>query len=76
MTLSGADGSQKISHSEIVRIVDHQLPHWRAACDHAGADTVYLNQRAFGLSDKELLLLAVAIKYAGIAKKNVTISPD
>jgi hypothetical protein len=76
MTPSGDDGNQKISHAEIVRIVDQQLPHWRAACDHAGAGTVYLNQRAFGLSDKELLLLAIAIKYAGIAKKNVTISQD
>jgi hypothetical protein len=76
MSTSNATSNPEISPFEILRIVDEQLPHWRAACDHAGADTVYLNQRAFGLSDKELLLLAVAIKYAGIAKKNVTISPD
>jgi hypothetical protein len=76
MESSEVNGKRTISESEIRRIVDQQLPHWRAACDHVGADTVYLNQRAFGLSDKELLLLAVAIKYAGIAKKNVTISPD
>jgi hypothetical protein len=76
MKPSDSDSKHKILPSEIVKIVDQQLPHWRAACDHAGADTVFLNQRAFGHSDDELFLLAVAIKYAGIAKKNVTIAPD
>jgi len=70
------NGKRKISTRDVSRIVDEQMPHWRAACDHAGADTVFRNQRAFGFSDDELFLLAVAIKYAGIAKKNVTITPE
>ena len=55
-------------------MVNEQLPHRRAACDHAEGDTVILNQRAFGHSPGELFLLSVAIKYAEIAKKNVTIT--
>jgi hypothetical protein len=76
MTPSGAERSREISHAEIARIVDEQLPHWHAVCDHRGADTIFLNQRPFGLSDKEFFLLAIAIKYAGIAKKIVAITPD
>jgi len=66
------DGPE-FSPEEISRIIDERLPHWRAACDHAQADTVILNQRAFGASERELFLLGIAIKYAGSANKNVTI---
>jgi len=65
-----------MSPSEIERIVRDQLPHLQAACDRTDPDTVVLNQVAFGTSEKELFLLAVAIKYAGIAKKHVMISAD
>ncbi len=71
-----AKNPHAMSPLEIERIVRDQLPHWRAACDRTDADIVVLNQRAFGTSEKELFLLAVAIKYAGMANKNVTISAD
>jgi phage gpG-like protein len=74
------DFASNLAHAlrddEITSLVAEQLPHWKAACDHVGADSVFLNQRAFGRSEDELRLLGAAIKYAGIAKKNVTIGWD
>ena len=63
----------ELTDAEIVRIVTESMPHWRAACDNPGADTVILQQGAFKNSPDELLLMGIAIKYAGIVKKNVTI---
>ena len=61
-----------ISDEAVLRIVSEELPHWKAACDNPSADLVILHQRAFGRSSRELFLLAVAVKYAALAKKNVT----
>jgi hypothetical protein len=69
-----SDEANALSDFEITTLVTEQLPHWKAACNHAGADTVLLNQMAFGRSEDELRLLGAAIKYAGIARKNVMIS--
>lgn len=63
----------EISSAEILRIVNEELPHWKAACGRADADVVILNQRAFGRSPHELFLLSIAIKYAEIIKKDVMI---
>jgi hypothetical protein len=57
----------------VIRVIIEHLPAWKAACDNSAADTVILQQRAFGNSKDELVLLALAIRYAGIAHKNVTI---
>jgi hypothetical protein len=76
MKPSDTDDDRAISRSEIERIVAEELPHWRDACRHAAVENLILNQRAFGDSNHELFLLAVAIKYAGLAKKTVTIGPD
>ena len=65
--------ADEISDADIIRIVTDRLPHWKVACDNGKADMVILQQRAFGRSDDELLLLALAIKYAGIAKRDVMI---
>jgi hypothetical protein len=60
--------------AEIERIISESLPHWRAACDNPAADMVILPRSAFKNSPEELLLMGLAIKYAGLASKNVTIS--
>jgi hypothetical protein len=67
--------SAALPDEEVTKIVSEQLPRWKAACDNAEADGVILSQKAFGESLDETLLLAFAIKYAAIAKKNVTIVP-
>ena len=67
--------SQPLTEEEIVRLVTEHIPRWREACDNPGADTVVLQQRAFGSSADELFLIALAIKYAGMKKKTVTIAP-
>jgi hypothetical protein len=56
------------------KIVDEYLPNWKRACDQSDVDVVLFSQSAFGNSSMEMLLLAVAIKYAGIAGKKVTIT--
>jgi len=66
--------SAAIPNETVIRIVTQQLPGWKAACDNPDAETVILDQRAFGNSQAELFLLSLAIRYAGIAKKNVTIA--
>jgi len=59
----------------VTKTVSQQLPRWKAACDNAEAETVILDQRAFGHSLDETFLLACAIPYARIAKKIVMIYP-
>jgi hypothetical protein len=63
-----------LTDEAIAKIVDENLPKWKIACLHADASCVILGQRAFANTENDLFLLAVAIKYAGIAKKDVTIS--
>ncbi len=62
-----------ISDEVVIDLVTRHIPHWKAACDNAEADLVILHQRAFGSSPDELFLLSVAVKYAGLKKKNVTV---
>lgn len=64
------------SEDQIARIIEKELPDWKAACENQEAKTVLLTQAAFGHSAKEMLLLAAAIKYAGKAKKPVTVIPQ
>lgn len=66
--------TKALSDQEIAELVAESIPHWKAACDNPDADTVVLQQLAFGCSPDELLLMSFAIKYAGIAKKNVMIA--
>jgi hypothetical protein len=71
---SASDNEPDVSSAEIQRIVNEKMPRWKVACNRADADIVILNQSAFGSSRHELFLLSVAIKYAGIVKKNVMIA--
>ncbi len=47
---------------------------WISACSHTDADHVIFDQLAFGTSTEELLLMAIAIKYAKLQGKAVMIS--
>ena len=62
-----------ISDEVVIDLVTKNIPHWKAACDNSDAEIVILHQRAFGSSPDELFLLSVAIKYAGLKKKSVTV---
>jgi hypothetical protein len=66
--------ASEITDAQVIEIIHRQLPRWQAACDHAEADTVILDQRAFGQTHEEILLLGLAIRYAGIAGKDVMIA--
>ena len=63
-----------LTDEAITRIVDENLPKWKRACLDTDASCVILSQRSFSTTDNDLFLLAVAIMYAGITKKDVTIS--
>ncbi len=58
---------------EIMRIAENHMPQWAKACGHEDQALVILNQRDFSKSGNDMLLLAIAIKYAGIARKNVSV---
>jgi hypothetical protein len=59
--------------TEIAPIISETLPQFRAACDNPNADMVILHRSAFKNSTEDLLLMGMAIKYAGLVRKNVTI---
>ena len=63
-----------LSDKAITEIVNENLPKWKRACLNTDASCILLSQSAFDRTDNDLFLLAVAIKYAGIMKKDVTIS--
>lgn len=65
--------SRRPTDEEIEAVIQERLPKWKVACDQPAASTVFLDQRAFGGSIDEMLLMAFAIKYARLARKNVTI---
>ena len=67
--------SPEATNDEVVVIISEELPHWKLACDNSGADTVLLEQRAFGKSLNEIFLMHFAIRYAGIVGKTVIIIP-
>lgn len=67
------DHPRPATAEDIVRIVEDHLPTFKAVCANPDADTVILQQGAFGNSDQELLLLACAVKYAGLKGKHLTI---
>ena len=63
-----------LTDEAIVKIITNKLPSWKSACEHAGADHVIFDQFAFGNTTDDLLLMAIAIKYAKLKGKSVTIS--
>jgi hypothetical protein len=67
--------SPEITVEAIIQIVGERLPHWKVACDNALADTVILQQGAFGRTPDEIGLMHAAIRYAGIIGKTVMIAP-
>jgi hypothetical protein len=64
----------KFTDEEIVSIIQKEMPGWITACSRADADHVISDQLAFGNSTEELLLMAIAIKYAKLQGKAVMIS--
>jgi hypothetical protein len=64
----------EISDAQVIEIIGRQLPQWKAACDHAGADAVILQHQAFGKTHEEILLMGLAIRFAGIVGKDVMIA--
>jgi hypothetical protein len=73
-TPDDTENAPKVTDDEVIEIIRQRLPHWQAACDHAGADIVILQQQAFGKTHEEIFLMGLAIRYAGIAGKNVMIA--
>lgn len=61
------------SDNEITEIISKELPTWKEACDKSTADAALFHQDAFGRSTKELLLMALAIKYAKVKGKHIKI---
>jgi hypothetical protein len=61
------------SRKEIVETVEMHLPKWKQACLDETSSFVTLSQSAFSNTVWDMHLLAVAIKYAKIVKKNVTV---
>lgn len=65
-----------VSDEEVRAIVKEQIPQWKAACENAGAEAILLAQDAFGHSFEETMLLAIAIRYADMTGKTVTVIPS
>lgn len=65
-----------VSDEEVRAIVEEQMPQWKAACENAGAEAILLTQDAFGHSFEETMLLAIAIRYADMTGKTVTVIPS
>ena len=64
------------TNEEIESFVEQDLPKWKEECDAPSKGTLFISQADFGGSVKELLLLALAIKYARKSRKEVTIVFD
>jgi len=60
---------------ELIETVERVIPEFAKACKKKCADNIMMHQDAFAVDydERELLLLALAIKYAGIKKKNIDI---
>lgn len=59
--------------AEIETFVSEELPKWKKECDANENGNLSFHQSAFGNSIKELLLLAIAIKYAKRSGKGITV---
>jgi hypothetical protein len=62
-----------VSDEMIKTISQEELPHWKELCHNKRASSVSLVHSAFGRSVDELLLMAVGIKYACHAGKEVRV---
>jgi hypothetical protein len=74
---SSDDGriSPETTDDEVVEIISHEFPHWKFACDPAGPNPVILKQGEFGRSLRDIFLMHIVIRYAGIMGKTVLIEP-
>jgi len=75
MDISNWEKAENITAAEVEAIVNEELPQWKKACENAVAEIVIFHQDAFGNSFKELLLMAITIKYARLKGKSVTVVP-
>jgi len=71
MDLRDIGPTELLSQEDLERIVGKKLPGWKRACLSSEADAIVLHELAFGMSGRELLLFACAIKYAAAKGKNV-----
>jgi hypothetical protein len=67
------DEDYRFSDKEIAEIVGRELPEWKQMCDRTDGEVVLFHQDAFGQSVKELLLMALGIKYARQTQKEIVI---
>ena len=65
-----------LTEEAISTIVKNKLPAWKKACDAEDVEFVTFNQFQFGTTTDELLLMAIAIKYANLKGKEVKITAD
>lgn len=62
----------RLTDEQIEEIISKELPEWKKGCD-SDIQGVVLHQDAFGYSTKELILQALAIKYAKQKGKEIHI---
>lgn len=66
---------RQTKEKELIADIESTLPEFVKACNSDQTNAVILHQDAFAedLQEHEFLLLGKAIKYAGLAKKDITI---
>ncbi len=74
------DSKNKLSRhvfteEEISFVIKTELPEWEKGCDDISIQGMLMHSGAFGYSTSELLLSALAIKYATGKGKEVRIIP-
>jgi len=62
--------------TQIRIFMGQELPKWKEEIDASNEKTLVFRQSEFGNSVKDLLLLALVIKYAQISGVAVTVIPD
>jgi hypothetical protein len=67
--------NQVAAQDAVIHQIEERLPDFVKACRDRSADTIVMHQAAFAADYQidEMLLLGMAIKYAGLHGKNVTI---
>lgn len=68
-----SEGVADLSDADIDHIIEDELPEWKKLCSGTTAVTILLHHSAFDQSVDDLLLMAVAIKYACLAGKEVRV---
>jgi hypothetical protein len=68
--------SHEFNEKDVANIVAAEMPQWKISCDSPETDQVTFYSDAFKCSVKDLLVMALAIKYAtGCKGKAMAIRP-